>query len=163
LALSPEALEGLVSVALLGSDLTLPGDFAAATIALLGVRTVLPDASGVATPPRLPRWDLPVRMLAAAMLVVLLTSAADRLGPQLSGVLTPFPVAVAIMAAFTHGQEGPRAVSRFLRAFLPGLCTFALFCLVLAGALTRVSVAAAFGVALAVQMISQGVLLATRD
>ena len=52
------------------------------------------------------KWDLPLRMLAAAALVTILTAVADILGPQLSGLLAPFPVATAIVAAFTHQQRG---------------------------------------------------------
>jgi hypothetical protein len=98
-------------------------------------------------------------MLSAAVLVVILTTAAEGLGPRLSGVLTPFPVAVAIMSAFTHAQADAGAVTRFLRGFLPGLATFAVFCLALAVAVTRLPVGAAFAAALVAQMATQAAVL----
>ena len=98
-------------------------------------------------------------MLTAATLVFLLTSLAERLGPRRSGVLTPFPVAVAIFAAFTHAQAGSTAVARFLRGFIPGLCTLAIFCAVLSPALRVFSVPVAFSLALIVQLALQIVIL----
>jgi hypothetical protein len=75
-----------------------------AVAALLAARALLPPPQRPAGPkgPALqpvahaagaPRWDLPLRMLAAAALVFILTSAANRLGSSVSGILTPFPVA----------------------------------------------------------------------
>jgi hypothetical protein len=88
-----------------------------------------------------------------------LTSAADRLGPHLSGVLTPFPVATAIIAGFTHAQLGADASAWFFRGFIPGLCGFALFCFVLAWLLPSqpwpVGLAAALGSQLVVQEITR--------
>ena len=45
--------------------------------------------------------------------------------------LTPFPVATAILAGFTHAQRGSSACVEFLRAYTPGLCGFAIFCVML--------------------------------
>jgi hypothetical protein len=98
-------------------------------------------------------------MLAAAALVLVLTSAAERLGPDLTGVLTPFPVATAILAGFTHAQDGPAAVTLFFRGFLPSLCTFAVFCFVLAAGLTVLGLPLALVSALSAQLALQGGLL----
>ena len=97
-------------------------------------------------------------MLSAALLVFALTSAADRLGPSLSGILTPFPVATAILAGFTHAQRGSAACVEFLRAYIPGLCGFAIFCVVLATMLPVVSIAGSFIAALAIQLVLQTLL-----
>jgi hypothetical protein len=137
-----------------------------AVAALLAARALLPVPQRPAGPtgPALqpvthaagaPRWDLPLRMLAAAALVFLLTSAADRLGSSVSGILTPFPVATAILAGFTHAQRGSAASVEFLRAYIPGLCTFAVFCVVLALTLPRVPIAWSFTAALATQLALQ--------
>jgi hypothetical protein len=104
------------------------------------------------------RWDLPMRMSSAAALVFTLTSAAERLGSSVSGILTPFPVATAILAGFTHAQRGTAACVEFLRAYTPGLCGFAIFCVMLALTLTHLSIAASFGVALAMQLVLQTAL-----
>ena len=105
------------------------------------------------------KWDLPLRMLAAAALVTILTAVADILGPQLSGLLAPFPVATAIVAAFTHKQRGVDAVVVFFRGFLPALVSFGLFCVVLAVALEPLGVARALTLALVAQLSTQVVTL----
>jgi hypothetical protein len=127
--------------------------------ALLLVRRMLPHPGPpqpVRTPPA---WDLPVRMLSAGTLVFLLTSVAARLGPALSGVLTPFPVATAILASFTHAQQGSAAVARFLRGYMLGLCSFAIFCCVLALMLPSHGLAVSIAAALGVQLAAQALLL----
>ena len=91
--------------------------------------------------------------------MLVLTSAADRLGPGLTGVLTPFPVATAIIASFTHAQCGSAAVTQFFRGFLPSLCTFAVFCFVLAAALSTLGLTVALISALAAQFLLQGFIL----
>ncbi len=122
-------------------------------------RRALPAAQPLDTPAAHPSWDLPLRMAAAAALVLLLTSAAGWLGPQLSGLLTPFPLATAIIVAFTHVQRGPQAAVSFFHGFVPALATFAAFCFVLATALPRLPVAGAIAAALSVQLALQGVAL----
>lgn len=104
-------------------------------------------------------WDLPMRMVAAAGLILVLTSAADRLGPALTGLFTPFPVAIAIIAAFTHTQRGVDPVIAFFRGFLPALASFGLFCVVLAAGLERLGLTAALALALALQLSTQSVTL----
>ena len=137
----------------------------AAVAALLGARYALPSTPSsrrerVSPTPlaKANRWDLPLRMLSAAALVFALTSAAERLGSSVSGILTPFPVATAILAGFTHAQRGSAACVEFLRAYAPGLCGFAIFCVVLALTLPHLSIVASFGVALATQVVLQTML-----
>ena len=69
-------------------------------------------------------------MISAVALVLTTTALARRLGPTLSGALTPFPIALTILMAFTHAQQGPPTTIRFLRGFFPGMWSFAAFCLV---------------------------------
>ncbi len=84
--------------------------------------------------PRPPRWDIPARMVIAAAFVVLLTTFAATLGPQLSGLLSPFPIFVLVLVTFTHHQLGAGAAARLLRGVVLGSLSFAGFFLV-AGAL----------------------------
>jgi hypothetical protein len=129
-----------------------------AVAALFGVRQALPAPQPVLPAAGTPRWDLPLRMLSAAVLVFVLTSAAERLGSSVSGILTPFPVATAILAGFTHAQRGSAACVEFLRAYIPGLCGFAIFCVGLALTLRHLSVAWSFSAALATQLVLQTLL-----
>lgn len=132
--------------------------FLLAASCALGV-IVMPPHVVTGAGPAHTNWDLPMRMLTAAVLVFTLTAAADRLGPALSGLLTPFPVAIAIIAAFTHTQRGTDTVIVFFRGFLPALVSFGLFCVVLAVGLERLGLAIALGLALVVQLSTQSATL----
>jgi hypothetical protein len=79
---------------------------------------------------RQPAWDLPARMAVASLFVLLLTTFANHLGPQLSGLLSPFPVFGVVLAAFTHAQQGPKAASNLLRGVVVGSISYTLFFLV---------------------------------
>jgi len=124
-------------------------------------RAVLPPARGPRAAAAPPAWDLPLRMVAAAALVLTVTALAERLGPRLTGALTPFPVVLTILLAFMHAGQGAATAVRFLQAFLPGMWTFAVFCLVLALVLPPLGVAAGFTLALATQLVLQGALFAS--
>ncbi|WP_246439997.1 hypothetical protein [Rhabdobacter roseus] len=61
-----------------------------------------------------PRFDIPLRMAVATGFVLVLTQAAERLGPAWSGLLTPFPIMTSTLAVFTHAQQGAGASARIL-------------------------------------------------
>ena len=133
---------------LLGSLVVALVSFVVAKRVLPGHQLVLPSSAHTAR-------DLLLRMSAALGLVLALTSLADRLGPVLSGFLTPFPVATAIIAAFTQVELGPDAVVSYFHGFVPALNSFALFCFVLSWALGRWSLLLAVAAALSVQLVIQ--------
>lgn len=87
---------------------------------LLGADDDHGDAHG--TPPP---WDLYARGACTAVLVIMITTAADRLGPAVSGVLTPFPIATSVLAAFALARDGPAAAASMLRGFVAALPAFA--------------------------------------
>ena len=60
-------------------------------------------------------WDLPLRAACALLLVLTLTAIAGWLGPQLSGLLAPFPIIATVLATFTHAQRGVDETLRLLR------------------------------------------------
>jgi hypothetical protein len=106
-----------------------------------------------------PAWDLPLRAGCALALVLALTAVAGWLGPQLSGLLAPFPVIASVLATFTHTQRGVDETLRLLRGLVTGFGAFALFCFTLALALPALSIAAGFALASAVALLAQGVAL----
>ena len=63
------------------------------------------------------------------------------------GVLTPFPIALSVVCAFTAAQAGHPGVLALLRGIVPGLDGFALFCFLVAVMINKVGAAVAFGVA----------------
>jgi hypothetical protein len=82
-----------------------------------------------------PAWDLYARAGATAALVIVLTTASGALGPAVSGVLTPFPIAASVLAAFTLAHDGPAASLAMLRGFVVALPGFAVFFFAVAVAL----------------------------
>src|SRR5262249_38702380 len=93
---------------------------------------LLPVSRGPRARTERSRWDLPLRTLSAMAVVVSVTGLGRRLGPTLSGAFTPFPVALGVLLAFTHAQQGASSAIKFMRGFLPGMWSFAVFCFVAA-------------------------------
>jgi len=107
-------------------------DLAAAVLAVAFVLWLLPESEAPPSPPSPPRWEIPLRMLTAALLVIIITTVAGSLGSQLSGLLTPIPVFTITLVIFTHSREGPAPVFVFLKGLQYGLFSFAAFCAVVA-------------------------------
>ena len=91
----------------------------------------------------------------ALALVLALTTAAGWLGPQLSGLLAPFPVITTVLATFTHSQRGAGEAVRLLRGMLTGFVAFALFCFTLTVSLRGATVATAFALATVAALAAQ--------
>jgi hypothetical protein len=101
------------------------------------------------------RWDIPLRMGIATAFVLLITGLAPVLGPHLTGLLTPFPLFTATLAAFAHHQHGPAAAIKVFRGLMLGLFSYAGFMFTLALLLEPAGIAAAFAVALVVVGVFQ--------
>jgi hypothetical protein len=107
-----------------------------------------------------PVWDLPVRGACALALVLALTAISGWLGPQLSGLLAPFPIITTVLATFTHAQRGNDELLRLLRGLVGGFGAFALFCFTLALSLRQLDTGAAFALATGLAVAMQaGVLV----
>ena len=133
----------------LGSDLPLPllalyGGGVAAAIA--GIR-LIPPPRALDEAPRPPRWDLPVRMIVATALVIAITSAAPILGPQLSGLLTTYPVYAAVLGVFAHAQRGGAAAAQVMRGLCYGIIAFATFFFAIGAFVDRAGILPAFAAA----------------
>jgi hypothetical protein len=144
-------------VAVLGADLALAQVEVPAGLALALALLALHGASallrrlGQPAPAALPApwWDLPARAVATALLVLLVTGLAARVGPAMTGMLTPFPIALSVVCAFTTAQAGHAVVLALLRGVVPGLDGFALFCFLVAITINAIGGALAFGLATA--------------
>jgi hypothetical protein len=151
----------LATLAFTAISIPVGGALALAGAGLLVGLASLPRPDGAVrahSPP--PAWDLPVRAGCALALVLALTAVAGWLGPQLSGLLAPFPIIATVLATFTHAQRGTGELLRLLRGLISGFGAFALFCFALAVSLRRLDTAAAFALASAVALATQGVMLA---
>ena len=143
-----------------GSDLTAllalyAGGVAAA---LIGIR-VIARPGALEEAPEPPRWDLPLRMTVATALVIAITSAAPVLGPQLSGLLTTYPIYAGVLAVFAHAQRGGAAATQVVRGLCYGIIAFATFFLTIGALVDRAGIVAAFAAATVGALLVQSVTL----
>lgn len=106
-----------------------------------------------------PRWDLPARMIIAGAFVIALTAWAPVLGPQLSGLITPFPVFGTVLSAFAHRQQGADAAVQLLRGMTLNLLGVAAFFLIVGGLLTSLEIAWTYIVAAMTTLVISGIAL----
>lgn len=145
----------------LGSDLPFPllALYAGGvTAAILGIR-LIPPPGALEQAPEPPRWDLPLRMVVATGLVIVITSAAPLLGPQLSGLLTTYPVYAGVLAVFAHAQRGGAAATQVVRGLCYGIIAFATFFLAIGALVDRAGILAAFAAAAVSALLVQGLTL----
>ena len=147
------------------SALTIPpgGGLALALLALVCGLAALPRPRPRPAAPAsasAPGWDLPLRAGCAMALVLTLTAIAGWLGPQLSGLLAPFPIIATVLAIFTHAQRGVDETLGLLRGMVSGFGAFALFCFTLAVSLRTLGTAAGFLLATAVALLTQALVFA---
>ncbi len=79
-----------------------------------------------------PKIEIFFRMVAAVLLLFIITGLAEIMGPRLSGLLAPFPIAGSVLASFTHYNSGHDATVRLLDGYMRGLFGTTAFSFVLA-------------------------------
>jgi len=99
--------------------------------------------------------DIYLRMVAGAVLVLLVTHFSSRLGPQVSGVFAMFPVMSSVLVVFSHRHSGAGFAVSLLRGMVLGYYAFGIFCLVLSLALPPLGIALAFVASLACAVLIQ--------
>jgi hypothetical protein len=131
-----------------------------AALALLAVLAASSALIGLAEPKHRPlgRDLMAWRLLATASMVLALTTASGSLSPWLSGLLAPFPIITAVLAGFTHAQNGAAAATEMLAGLVPGLASFTLFFVLVAVALPALGIVGAFAVATAAGLASHAML-----
>jgi len=131
------------AVMLLVSSWGLAPAFVVTIVILLVSRRLLPAAQPM---PRraTAKSDLPTRMIAGAAMVVFVTTAGPMFGATISGMLTTIPTIAAVLALFTHAQEGAERTIGVMRGMTHGLLGFASFLTVLAATLEPLGVLRAF-------------------
>ena len=111
----------LVLVALLASALVGLSTLAALAVATLSIalaRAALPRRREAGLVVVLPRWELPARMALTAVLIVGLTTAGERFGPTVAGILAALPTLASVLAVITHARFGRDALVSMLRGML---------------------------------------------
>jgi hypothetical protein len=76
-----------------------------------------------------------------------------------AGLLAPFPVITAVLAAFTQARAGAGASILMLSGLVPALASFVVFFAALAALLPPLGVAGAFAAASAIALAGWSVLL----
>ena len=127
-------------------------------LVLLLALVALPESPGApAAANALPsRVDLFVRMAVATAIVLAITFFAPALGPQLSGLLAPFPVFMAILAVLSHRSGGRVLVVRTLRGILVGIFGAAAFFAIVAGQLPRLPAVPVYALASLAAVLAAG-------
>lgn len=136
-----------------------PAVLAAIVTAMIFMPEPEPERPAGRALPSPPSWNLPGRAVATGVLVLTVTTASGALGPHWTGLLAPFPIAISVVAAFVHAQNGHAETARTLAGALTGLVSLAIFCLSVA-VLVRPIGGAAFLASVALAVPAQ--LLAVR-
>lgn len=129
-----------------------------ALLALLVAPKLFPHISAPILTATLPRGELPLRMLAGAVVTLAVTSLAAAIGSSWSGMFAVFPVITIVLSVFSHRASGPAFAATLLRAMIWGLYSLACFCLVLALLLPQQGVAVSFAAATAAALAVQWAL-----
>ena len=103
-----------------------------------------------------PAWETPLRTVMAATFVLFITGISGVIGPQLSGLLTPFPMFASILGAFTHRFQGAEAARQSLYGVVIGSFTSVIFLLVVAGTLERMGILVSFSLTLLATVLTHG-------
>lgn len=96
-------------------------------VSILVFRNALPRVNAKESSVEVSIAQTMARMFAAAILVVTLTSLASKIGTQLTGVLTVFPLAASILAVFTHINYSKESVNFMLSGIIVGITSLASF------------------------------------
>ena len=132
------------------------GSFAGVVLFLALANVVLPRPLASSSNQPVAKWEILVRMIAATVLVLFITEASTALGAQLSGLLTPFPVYVSVMAASAHRLYGAPSAVQLVRGATLGLFTPAIFFLIVGGMVVGFGVAVSFGLAIVASLLVHG-------
>ena len=144
-------------------DWTLSGALLGFLIVVIIATRLIPEARTATSTINPPAWDLPARVVIATVFVLAITTFASLLGPQLSGLLVPFPVFTLVLVAFTHHQSGAATAVRMLRNVVLGTLASGAFFVVTGSQLTTLGpVLTYFLSAIAAMAVSGVVLLASR-
>ena len=123
--------------------------WAAAACTLVLAPMLFPAVRAAPQSRRVGHAELGARMTGGALLTILVTFAANRIGGAWSGLIAVFPVLGTVLAVSSHRRSGPVYSAVLLRGMASGMYAFAAFCLVLTMALASLSVPRAFLAAIA--------------
>ncbi|MGE5513318.1 MAG: hypothetical protein ACM31O_18965 [Bacteroidota bacterium] len=127
---------------------------AVAASSMLLALVAMPRVRKIADMRSPPWWDIPLRMLVTAVLVVTVTFLASDLGPRLSGIMSTLPIISTVVVSFTLHQAGAAAGRAVIRANSIAMLSFIAFFLVVGETIEASGIAAAYTLALVVTAAS---------
>jgi len=139
--------------------LALVPTFAILLLTIVAVLKLMPQSGPPAGAAKPPRWDLPARMVVATSFVMLLTTFATPLGPQLSGLLSPFPIFGIVLATFAHREQGSGAATQVVRGIVLGSVAFAAFFVLVAAFVANLATPIVYALATAAAVAASGISL----
>ncbi|HTT59066.1 MAG TPA: hypothetical protein VMF33_03375 [Acidimicrobiales bacterium] len=101
-----------------------------------------------------------LRVVVATVFTIVIASLAGRLGPVLSGLIDALPATSLMMAFLTHQEHGSHASSHFLYGVTRGSFSYLASMIVLAELLGTRNLPLAFGAAMLVALLVQGLFQA---
>ena len=93
---------------------------------------LMPRPNATSDKLKVPGWEIWFRMVATGLMIALVTSIAQLVGPKWTGIIATVPVMVTIMVIFTHARFGHQTASVFMRSMTLSLFSFATFFVVVA-------------------------------
>jgi uncharacterized membrane protein (GlpM family) len=112
----------------------------------IGLRYFPSVKSGIKHTGKKLRFEIPLRMLVITLFVILLTYFAEKMGPNWSGILTPFPIMTAVLGVFTHYTQGIYQVRTIFIGLFTGLFGFTLFLFLQAILMPRYGIFVSFSI-----------------
>lgn len=118
------------------------------SLALVAVGlAVLPAPAGPVVRPPLPWWDVWLRVAVTLIIVLAVTAAADRLGPQLSAIFASYPAISSVLTPFAHARGGADAARDVVRGIILSHISFALLFAIVAATLPALGAVASYATA----------------
>ena len=105
---------------------------ACAYAAILLTVIALPRNHHARGPSPIPFWEIWLRMVATAAMILLVTTIAAAMGPIWTGIISTIPVIATVMATFTLARWGKDPTVLFLRSMMLSMVSFATFFVVVA-------------------------------
>jgi uncharacterized membrane protein (GlpM family) len=100
-------------------------------------------------------FDLILRMVLGATLVVVVTYFASAFGSRMSGIFAMFPLMTTVLVGFSHHHSGGAFAVVLLRGMVYGYFSFAIFCMLLSVSLTNKSLVVSFLIAVPGVLVGQ--------
>lgn len=130
--------------------MALDNNAAAVTVSVIAICLLIystQEAGARMSAGRLPKWDLLARLVASTAMVLAVTAFAAKLGPEVTGILSPIPVIAWPLVVFAHVQAGRPEVVSAVRGIAAGSAGIVVFCIAISQLLMSEKIITAYLIA----------------